>query len=395
MSQTRSAIPRYRPVEGAALFRHGFRPFFLGAGLSAFALLALWLPFVSGALVIPTAFDPVAWHVHELLFGYLIAAIAGFLLTAIPNWTGRMPLQGWPLAGLFAVWVAGRIAVAFSALTGPGLAAAVDLAFLVLLLAAVMREIVAGKNWRNLPMPLALTLLLVANGLAHADVLGWSETGEIARRTTIAVIVALIGLIGGRIVPSFTRNWMAKLGLAPLPSPMGAFDKIAIALLVAALVSWIAVPDHRGSGALLILAAVTTFVRVARWRGYRTLREPLLWSLHLGMLWVPVGLGLLGLAIFNTDLPPSAGVHALTAGAMGGMTLAVMTRATLGHSGRPLSAGPLSAAIYGLVSAAAGFRVAAALDAGPYDIMLHAAAASWLAAFALFIAIYGRILLSR
>jgi uncharacterized protein involved in response to NO len=162
MSAKAAGIPRYRPFGGPALLRQGFRPFFLGAAGWAMAAMVLWIAILQGIVFLPTAFDPVAWHVHEMLFGFVIAAIAGFLLTAIPNWTGRMPLQGVPLAVLVGVWLAGRLAVGASAWIGAGSAAVFDLAFLTLLLGVVLREILAGRNWRSLPMPVVLGGLLVA-----------------------------------------------------------------------------------------------------------------------------------------------------------------------------------------------------------------------------------------
>jgi uncharacterized protein involved in response to NO len=182
MSAKAAGIPRYRPFEGPALLRQGFRPFFLGAGVWALAAMTLWIAELQGYVALPTAFDPIAWHVHEMLFGFVVAAIAGFLLTAVPNWTGRMPLQGLPLALLVVVSLAGRLAVFGSEVTGAGTAAVLDLAFLALLLGVVLREILAGRNWRNLPMPVALAGLLAANALTHADAAGIAATGPLGQR---------------------------------------------------------------------------------------------------------------------------------------------------------------------------------------------------------------------
>jgi uncharacterized protein involved in response to NO len=395
MSSKTAGIPRYRPFAGPALLRQGFRPFFLGAGVWALAAMVLWIAILRGAVLLPTAFDPVDWHVHEMLFGFVIAAIAGFLLTAIPNWTGRMPLQGVPLAVLVGAWLAGRLAVGASAWIGAGIAAVLDLAFLTLLLGVVLREILVGRNWRNLPMPVVLGGLLVANALTHADAVGLAATGQLGQRLGIGIVILLISLVGGRIIPSFTLNWLKKRGELNLPASFGALDRGALGLAAAALAIWVVTPETPVGGAALIAAGVASLVRLARWRGHRTLAEPLVWSLHLGFVWVPIGFLLIGFSIFLPDVPPAAGLHALTAGAMGGMTLAVMTRATLGHTGRLLTADRWTAAVYILVAAAAVVRVAAPVSADAYLPLLWASGLAWSTAFGLFVAHYGRMLLSR
>jgi len=392
MSAETAGIPRYRPFAGPALLRQGFRPFFLGAGIWAVAAMVLWIGAVQGYVAIPTAFDPIGWHAHEMLFGFVVAAIAGFLLTAIPNWTGRMPLQGMPLAALLAVWLAGRAAVFGSAWIGSGIAAALDLSFLALLLAVVSREILAGRNWRNLPMPVVLGGLLVANGLTHADAVGLAATGPLGQRLGIGIVILLVGLVGGRIIPSFTLNWLKKRGGSNLPASFGVLDRGALALAAAALAIWVSAPESQIGGAALIAAGVASLVRLARWRGNLTLPEPLVWSLHLGFVWVGVGLPLVGLSALLPDVPPAAGLHALTAGAMGGMTLAVMTRATLGHTGRPLTANRRTAAVYLLVAAAATLRVAAPFLPDLYLALLWTSGLAWCTAFGLFVVHYGRML---
>jgi uncharacterized protein involved in response to NO len=395
MSAKAAGIPRYRPFAGPALLRQDFRPFFLGAGGWALAAMVLWIAILQGSFSLPTAFDPVVWHVHEMLFGFVVAAIAGFLLTAIPNWTGRMPLQGIPLAVLVGVWVAGRLAVGVSAWIGAGIAAVFDLSFLALLLGVVLREILAGRNWRNLPMPLVLGSLLVANALTHADAVGLAATGPLGQRLGIGIVILLIGLVGGRIIPSFTLNWLKKRGESNLPAGFSVLDRAALGLAAAALAIWVVAPESHIGGAALIAAGVASLVRLARWCGHLTLSEPLVWSLHLGFAWVGVGLLLVGLSAFLPDVPPAAGLHALTAGAMGGMTLAVMTRATLGHSGRVLTADRWTAAIYLLIAAAAALRVAAPFLADVYLPLLWTSGLAWSTAFGLFVVHYGRMLLSR
>ena len=386
-------IPRYRPFGGPALFGEGFRPFFLAAGLWAPAAMALWVGVLAGWIDLPTAFGLLDWHIHEMIFGFAAAAVAGFFLTAIPNWTGRMPLRGAPLILLAALWAAGRVMCAYSLLTGPAAAAVVDLAFLAVLLLAVAREILAGRNWRNLPMVGALAVLLTANLLFHLESLGVANTAQLGGRLGIAMLLMMIGLIGGRIIPSFTRNWLVKqTGAENLPAPFSAVDRAALLISLIALVAWVAAAPPTITGALLIGAGTAAAIRLARWRGLSTVREPLLLVLHLGHAWLAAGLVLLGVSQLTDAVATSAALHALTAGAVGTMILAVMTRATLGHTGRELTAGWGTTAIYALVAIAALARIAAGLLPGSFELLLHTAGCTWIAAFLLFLAIYGPML---
>jgi uncharacterized protein involved in response to NO len=394
MMHQQGGIPRYRPWSGPALLSAGFRPFFLFAGAWAVLALPLWLAAFAGHLVLPTAFDPVAWHAHEMLFGFVQSAIAGFLLTAVPNWTGRMPIQGVGLGALALLFVGGRVAVAFSAIIGPAAAALIDLAFPVALLAALGREIVTGRNWRNLPMLGALALLGIANALTHLEPMDVAHTGALGLRLGIAVVLLLIGLVGGRVIPSFTRNWLVKRRALRLPAPADRIDGGAMAVSAAALVAWIAAPDHVAVAPLMALAATANLVRLARWQGHRTGAEPLVWVLHLGFAWLPVGYALMALAPM-LGVPQTTALHALTGGAMTTMIVAVSTRATKGHTGRALSAGPATVAIYGLVTLAAVARVAAGLSVDLMMPLLMLAGVAWTAAFALFLVIYGPMLLCR
>src|SRR3954465_12890265 len=281
-----TGIPRLRDYRGPVLLSYGFRPFFLfGAIYAGLAVLA-WLPIFGGELELWTAFSPVDWHVHEMLYGYVPAVVTGFLLTAIPNWTGRLPIQGTPLLVLVSVWIVGRVFVTASAETGWLLAAIVDVSFLALVVAATAREIVAGKNWRNLRVVGLVTVLLVGNIAFHveAHVQGTAEYGA---RIGIAAIVLLIVVIGGRIVPSFTRNWLARENPGRLPVPFGRFDMIVIVASAAALMLWIGIPQSFTVGAALLVAGVLQSARLARWAGDRTTRERLVLVLHLGYAFIP------------------------------------------------------------------------------------------------------------
>jgi uncharacterized protein involved in response to NO len=373
----------------------GFRPFFLASGLWAAAALVVWIAMLTHGATLPSRFDPLAWHIHEMLFGFVMATIAGFLLTAIPNWTGRLPVRGLPLAILAGSWLLGRIACLFSAFCPAWLATSADLLFPILLAAAAAREIIAGRNWRNLVVLFPVAILGIANLLMHLEANGVAIPPGLGWRLGLAAIIVLISIIGGRIVPSFTRNWMAKNSDAPPPASPGRFDLAALITLPIALAGWAFLPDTQAVGALLLLAAALHLWRLSRWRGLSTTAEPLLLVLHIGYAWLVLGVALLGLSVLGAAIPPSAAIHALTAGAIGTMTLAVMTRATRGHAGRPLTADRPTILIFALVSLAAITRIAAALSTTWTMPLLIAAATLWIAAFVSFVVVYAPMLLLR
>lgn len=387
-----------RAWRGPVLFTFGFRPFFFGAGLWATVAMAVWIAMLSGQPVLPIAFDPVSWHTHEFLFGYAGAVIAGFLLTAVPNWTGRLPIVGWPLAGLFALWCVGRLAMAVSFLLSPVAVAVADLALPLVLAAALAREIVVGRNWRNLGVLGLLGLFALANAMFHCE----AARGDFAARGAglrlgLAATVMLIALIGGRIVPSFTRNWLVRNNPGRLPVPPGrVFDRIALAGLLLALAAWTWAPDAPATAIMLALAGGLHLVRLARWAGDRTLREPLLWVLHLGYAFVPLGaLAMAAARIMPALATNAAAQHLWMAGAIGMMTLAVMTRATRGHTGRELSAGPDTAALYVALLVAVIARLASGMWL-PAGHALHVVAGlAWIAAFGGFTLLYGRMMWQR
>jgi uncharacterized protein involved in response to NO len=233
-------------------------------------------------------------------------------------------------------------------------------------------------------------LLLAGNALVHAEALGWSTTAALGNRIGIATLLMLISFVGGRIVPSFTRNWLSKQQPgAAAPASFDAVDRVALALTGLALAAWAAAPDAALAPMAELAAGFAIAIRLARWRGRSTWREPLVLVLHVGYSWLALGFILLALSRFIPSLPPTAALHALTAGAIGTMTLAVMTRASLGHTGRALTAGPGTVAIYGLVNLSALLRLAAPFGASEYLLLLSLAGAAWVAAFGLFMLIYG------
>jgi uncharacterized protein involved in response to NO len=354
--------------------------------------LALSLGAMTGLGDLPSVFDATTWHAHEMIFGFAGAAVAGYALTLIPNWTGRFPLQGWPLAMLAGLWAAGRLAVTGSAVLGAGPALLVDLALPALVLAASAREVVTGRNWRNLPVLGALSLLLTGNTLMHLAALGLAATADLGIRLGLATLLGLIALIGGRLLPSFTRNRLARSGEAVFPAPASAIDRVALALVVAALVAWSLAPGSIMTPPLALAAGIATFFRQGRWRPHRIGREAILVALHLGYAWLALGLVLLGAAPITDRLPASAALHALGAGAVGTMILAVMCRTSLAHTGRP-PVGDTGTAIASLaLTLAAALRVTAELVPAFYPSLLFAAGASWIVGFSLFVVIYAPIL---
>lgn len=374
------------------MLSYGFRPFFLAVAIYAGVGMSLWLPLLAGRIVIPTAFSLIDWHIHEMLYGFLPGVIAGFLLTAIPNWTGRPPLRGPALAALVAVWAAGRVAVFFSAPIGPAAAGAIDAAFLLVLVAIVAREVIVGRNWRSLPPVLILLTLFVGNVVFHVED-NKAGMAELGLRLGVAAAVVLIALIGGRVIPTFTRNWLTRENPGRLPPLPGRFDIGVMVLTVLALAAWGALPQWQGTAALLLAAGVAQIFRLFRWAGHRTWRNPMVLVMHVGYAFVPIGFLLVGGAnLFPQVLPASGGIHAWTAGAIGVMTLAIMTRVSLGHTGRPLVAGRLTQAIYVLIAVAAAIRVAAAFTPGSGFMLLYVAAGLWVAAFWVFALSYGRLL---
>ncbi|MFN3688582.1 NnrS family protein [Salinarimonas sp.] len=383
---------------GPAVLSLGLRPFFLAGALHAAFAMALFVPWYLGMVAPPSALPPLAWHAHELLFGYVPAIVAGFLLTAVPNWTGRAPLAGPPLAGLLALWLFGRLAILMGAGLPPVAIALASLAFPLALTAFVAHEILRAGNRRNLKIVGILVVLCAAKALFHAE-LAATGAAETAERIALAAIVLLVSIVAGRIVPAFTGNWMKAASRGPLPAPFGPLDRAAMILAGAALAAFAAIPTVPAiaapAGALLLASGTIHLVRQLRWAPHRTLPEPLVTILHVGYLFVPAGFVLLGLdALLGLPGAGSAGLHAWSVGAIGVTTLAVMTRASLGHTGRALCADGATVAIYAAIVAAAILRILAALDPAHAGLLLPAAGLLWIGAFLGFASAYGRKLLA-
>lgn len=379
----RTGIPRGIKSDGWPILSYGFRPFFLGAGTWAVVAMALWLGHLILGWRLGGDYGAANWHAHELLFGYATAALAGFMLTAVPNWTGRLPVSGGPLLVLVCLWLAGRVAMLSMDLIGELPAVVIEAAFLPLLGTIAAREVGAGHNWRNLHIVFGVGLLTLANILFHLAAIAHQDPG-FAYRFSISVWLMLIMLIGGRLAVSFTHNWLVRNGIAALPKSFGLYDRITIVLTLLALTSWSLWPDVPLIAFPLAAASMLQTIRVLRWKGWLAWREPLVWVLHTSYLFIPIGL--LSLAASDMDWITSvAALHTLTAGAIANMTLSVMTRVTRGHTGRALTASlPTLIAYLALIGAAVS-RPLADLIPDHYAILISASGLLWFMAFALFL----------
>ena len=374
------------------IFDHGFRLFFLFAGIWASAAILVWSAALLGLEPLGPGGDLLFWHSHEMLFGFAAAAMSGFLLTALPNWTGRKRIQGWSLAAFAALWLAGRAAMLTAPMIGASLAAVLDLGFLSLMAVYVAAEVWRSRNWRNLPVAALITLFAASNWLAHWTALGGAEPPIDGRRLAIFTLAILVAFIGGRIVPAFTRNWLVQSGAKVSIPNFGRFDAAAVGLLVLSFAAALAAPDSALPGWLALITAAVHFVRLMRWQGWLSLAEPLVWTLHLGYLWLVAGVAALGAAWLDWGISETTAMHALTTGAFGTMIIAVMTRASLGHSGRPLRAGPGELIIYLLVLAAGLARLVAPFWADQTQLLIIVAAIAWAGGFGLFSVLYFRLL---
>ena len=377
------------------IFSYGFRPLFLLAGLHALISIPLWTLYWSGHLGIELQRAGPYFHGHEMISGFVAAAMAGFLLTAVANWTQRPPVAGWPLALLCGLWLAGRLAF-----NHPWAAAAADLAFWSLLTLLVARELIQAGNRRNYKLLLVLALFLLSDAFYHIAELG----GNPAQLQPVVwfqllLTIILINLIGGRIIPAFTGNWLRNRALQQqnttptLPPAFNRLDLCATFALLAFIVILLT-PDapERLQAGLAAVACLLQFLRLSRWKALHTRAEPLIWMMHLAYLWIPLGLGLWALALIGL-IPVSAALHALAGGTVAGMIMAVSSRATLGHSGQELHSSPLLTTAVLLLSLATIFRVVGSISGDM--IWLQLSALSWTVAFSAWLWCFVPILLGR
>lgn len=377
------------------LLRYGFRPFFLGAGLLAALLIPWWAASYAFGIPLGTNWPPTLWHGHEMLFGFIVAPVAGFLLTAVPSWTGARGFAGWPLALVSGLWLLARIAVATSRLWPFPAVAALDLAFLPALAALVLPPLVRARN-RNTPLLAVLAALWATDaafywGLAHHN----DGVSLHALVLGIDIVLLLITVIGGRIVPTFTANALKQRNIGAALRKWPGVTELAVGSMIAVVLSDLFFPDGAAAGVIAALAAIIQAVRLAQWRTLKTLPQPIVWVLHLAYVWLPIGLALKADALLTGAAPAAFWLHALTIGAAATMILAVMTRASLGHTGRPLIVDPVIALAYVLLTAAALVRVFGLAVLGiAYPEVILMAAFLWTAAFVLFAWIYAPMLLA-
>jgi uncharacterized protein involved in response to NO len=389
----RGGIPRGLLNTGPVLLSYGFRPFFLGAALWACIAIALWLSALSGEIALTGDYGARAWHAHEMLFGFSSAVLAGFLLTAVPNWTGRLPVSGLPLLYLFLLWSAGRAALLASDVLGVMTAVLVDSLFLPALLVICVREVVAGRKWADLKVVAGLGALSVANLCFHYEAIMDGGPDRSIRLATAAYVM-LIVVVGGRMLPSFTRNWLNRFGRTDFPVAYNRFDLAVIFYSILAFALWVLDPESMATGIAAAGAAILHLARLLRWRGWTTLKEPLVTILHLSYAFVPLGFFAISATAFGlTD--GSSALHVLTIGTIATMMIAVMTRATRGHTGRELTASRTTLVTYAAIIACAVVRPLTALLPDQAALVYAAAGLLWLLAFGTYLFEYGPMLVAK
>jgi len=379
------------PDKVPVLLSYAFRPFFLINGIFAMLSIFLWVMTLHGS-GLPGVTS--LWHSHEMLIGFAMAAVAGFSLTAVANWTGRPAIKGTPLALLVVFWLAGRLAMLFSSTWLPGsLVFFLDMLFPVMLGWLLSREIIAGRSRRNYPLIAIVFLVAGLNTVYHLGAALWLPGGDrLAIYLLIHTLVLLVTIIAGRIVPGFSGNWLRGQGQKQMPVNSEIVNKAALVLTVLVGLAASFMPMHPLTGVLAFGAAIVHGLRLGRWKGLATISNPMLFVLHSSYLWLPVAYTLLGCAVFGWLFTPTAALHALTMGAIGSMVLAVTTRVALGHTGRPLQAARLTVLAYWLLMLAVLVRVLGPLSGQGYLMMIDISAMGWILAFALFTWVYWPIL---
>jgi uncharacterized protein involved in response to NO len=378
-----------------ALFDYGFRPFFLLSGCYALLMVPVWLYRFAHAAAPFGALPSMYWHSHEMVYGFVMAAIAGFLLTAVPSWTGTRGFAGMPLIAAVAAWVLGRLAMSTVGAVPFWLTAAVELALVPLLLCLLAPPIFRSAN-RNAPLLAVLMMLWLIDG---AFLVGLERGDAIlaggAMRLAIDFVLILVTVIGGRIVPAFTGNALRARGDAVTTVTRPWLEGVVIAAMVLVAIVDVLAPDSILSGAIALLAAIAHLLRLSGWRSFRTGGEPVLWVMHVAYAWLPIGLTLKACALLAAAGWASKWQHALTIGVFATMILAVMTRASLGHTGRPLKVGPSIALAYVLLTVSTVLRVfGVALFPRHYLFTVSVSGVAWMLCFGIFLVVYAPVLWS-
>ena len=372
------------------LLAKGFRPFFLLAAIHAVVIVPLWLAILRGWFAPSAYLEPTIWHAHEMIWGYTSAVVAGFLLTAVGNWTQRETAVGWSLAGLALLWLAGRLAMLLAGTLPRGLPALIDLSFLPAVASSIVQPLVAAKSRRNFAMLVVLAALFVANAIVHLEGLGWLPAGSMRRACMIGidVVVLLILLVSGRVFPMFTRNATGVQSIRSYPW----LDRGCIGAMVLSVAIDVLSPQWHASAIVAGVVGLLAAARAVRWGAHHSLRHPLLWILHAGYAWLVLGLLMRGAGAFGLGVS-SLATHALTVGAMGSLTLGMMARVALGHTGRMLVAPrPITVAFMSITLAALARTLVPWFAPDWYSTGLIAAGAFWTLAFAIFLATYAPML---
>jgi len=374
------------PSTLSVFFSYGFRTFFVTAALFAGLSILAWVAQFTGLLTSAGPLDAITWHSHEMLFGYLAAVLAGFTLTAVANWTGRPPVSGAPLIVLFVIWFAGRIGMALALFDIVPLAAAtlIDVTFIPVFAVLFGREVIAGGNKRNLVVVGAVSAFGLANLLFCLNALDIYEN-NLWSRLGLGIAALLIALIGGRITPAFTGNWLKAQGQKVAMPEMGGVDKGALLLTALSVFSWTVFPYHLLTAFVLVAAGLALLVRLSRWHGRKTTREPLIFFLHVGYGFLATSLIAIGTSIWQPNVVTiSTGLHLLTAGTIGLMTFVVMTRALLGHTGHPLVTSPAIATALLLIAGGALLRAGAPWMSAFYIPLVSLSGIIWSGGFLIF-----------
>lgn len=372
---------------------YAFRPFFLLNSLFAIIVVSLWVMALHGSKLALVPASMPYWHGHEMVVGFGMAAVAGFVLTAVATWTGRSPVQGMWLGVLVFSWLAGRLTMMAVTQLPYWLVASIDMVFPFLLAVLMGKEVFGGGNRRNYPIVGLILVLATLNLLYHLGSMRvLPGVDRLALYLLIHLLLLMITIIAGRIIPNFTANWLRARGHERLPGNHPLIDRITIAATIATGVSVSLTPLGSVTGILAIVAALSHAIRLARWRGLSATSEPLLFVLHVAYLWLPIGYALTALAAFGLVFPTTAALHALTMGGIGNMILAVTSRVALAHTGRALHASRLIVLAYVILSAAVIVRVLGPLVPGLYVEMIDLSAAGWIVTFVLFAGVYWPVL---
>jgi uncharacterized protein involved in response to NO len=375
------------------ILSYAFRPFFLLNGLFGIVAVVLWVAMLTGHGGDVTVGNSVMWHAHEMLAGFIMATIAGFVLTAGANWTGRSPVSGINLGWLVLSWLLGRVVMLLAGILPTALVAGADMLFPLLLSSLFAREIVAARNRRNYKIIALLGALAAINLLFHLGVAGIVDGADrAALYLFVHTVVLLVSVIAGRIIPNFTANWLRARGHEDLPVNNATFDSSALLLTaVVGLSASFSAPGYL-TASLALAAAIAHGLRLSQWRGAATIEEPLLLALHVAYAWLPLGYLLLAASSFGFLFTPTIALHALTMGAIGSMIMAMQTRVPLGHTGRQLTASRVTISAYLLLSTAVLIRIFGPMLTDDYLRTVLWSAAAWTAAFAVYVRVYWSIL---